>query len=156
MGAPVNLRELPDDLKARYGVGRTPWGTIIAIVVVVIGFAIAFVFTTSMLAKGSVQSRLLTWHVVSPDHVDVSFEVRTTTTDPVTCVLRAQDSGRADLGYATVPISFTDGYAQLTYPLRTLATAYTVEVLGCDTGTPRVPGPQFPPGVAPPPQPWTS
>ena len=156
MGAPVNLRELPDDLKARYGVGRTRWGLIVTIAIVVVVFALVFVYTTFMLGKGTVQSRLLTWHVVSPDHVDVTFEVRTTGQDSVNCVVRAQDSQRADVGYATVPIAFTDGYAQLTYPLRTLAPAYAVEVLTCDSGTLQTPGPQFPPGVAPPAQPWTS
>ena len=155
MGAPIDLRSLPPDLQQRYGVGRKPWGTIIAILGVVLLFAAGLVFAAMMLGRGSVQSKLLTWKVVGPDRVDVQFEVRSTTDEPVSCVLRAQDSQRADLGYATVPITFTDGYAQLTYPLHTLATAYTAEVLGCDVGTPRVPGPQFPAGVAPPSQPWT-
>jgi hypothetical protein len=41
------------------------------------------------------------------------------------------------------------------YPLRTLAPAFTVELLGCSVdGPPGVVPPQFPPGVVMPDQPW--
>ncbi len=43
-----------------------------------------------------------------------------------------------------------------TYALRTLAPAYTTELLGCAVGeAPRVIQPQFPPGVVPPDQPFS-
>jgi hypothetical protein len=42
------------------------------------------------------------------------------------------------------------------YSLRTVAPAFTVEVLACERpGELRAPGPQFPPGIAVPEQPWT-
>lgn len=155
MSGPINLRDLPDDLQDRYGVGRRPWGTIAAIVVVLAIFLVGVGFATVMLAKPSVQSKLLVWSIVSPEHVDATFEVRSTTSESISCVLRAQDQDRADVGYATIPVTTTDGYAQIRYQLRTLARAYVVELLGCDLDTTRIQGPQFPPGVAPPPQPWT-
>ena len=70
---------------------------------------------------------------------------------------RAQDETHIDVAYATIPLAAGASYVQLTYPLRTLATAYTVEILACEAGGPpvRVIPPQFPPGVFPPEQPWT-
>lgn len=155
MAGPINLRDLPEDLQARYGVGRKPWGTIAAIAIVVAIFIVGVGFATLMLARPNVQSKLLVWKIVSPDHVDATFEVRSTSSAPITCVLRAQDQSRADVGYATIPVTLTDGYTQVHYPLRTLAQAYVVELLGCDHDTTRIQGPQFPPGIAPPSQPWT-
>jgi hypothetical protein len=103
-------------------------------------------------------TRLLSWKAMGSDHVTITFQAEPDATLPVTCILRAQDSNRIDLGYATITIPPTADQDMVlrTYNLRTLAPAYTAELLGCEAGgTPRVPGPQFPPGVVPPAQPWT-
>ena len=55
-----------------------------------------------------------------------------------------------------MPPSVADDVVISTFALRTLAPAYTVELLGCATGAaPKVPPPQFPPGVVPPAQPYS-
>ena len=120
-------------------------------------FASAIMFVTFSLAQKEIQFRLLAWDANSPEKVDINFEVRKPADLAVTCVLRAQDKNRIDVGYAEVNVSAGSDYNQLTYPLRTLAPAYTAEVLTCvQQGEPtRVPGPQFPAGVAPPEQPWS-
>jgi hypothetical protein len=123
---------------------------------VVVAFVGALVFVTFMLGRESVQYRLLTWGTVSSDRADLTFEVRAPADAPVTCVVRAQDSKRIDLGYAEVSVPEGTDYRLVEYSLRTLAPAYTVEVLTCKAAGEalRVPGPQFPPGIAPPEQPW--
>lgn len=152
----TDLSSLPPELKSRYGVGRRPWGTIALSAAVIVAFFAAVIFVGVMMARPSVDSNLLTYTVVSAERIDVTFDVRTGNPGDVTCVLRAQDESRADVGYAIVPLSVTDGYEQVTYSLRTIAPGYIIEVLGCAVGTePAVPGPQFPAGVIPPEQPWT-
>jgi hypothetical protein len=149
--------DLPPHLQARYGVrGRSPllWAVIGLVAVV---FAGAVGLAGYGIARPRVDSSLLAWNDVAPDRVDVTFDVRRGEAEDVWCVIRAQDEGRADVGYAVVPVPRGSTYRQVTYPLRTLAPAFVVELLGCEAGQPpdRVPPPQFPPGVAAPEQPWT-
>jgi hypothetical protein len=145
-------------MQERYGLDRRPVGRWIAVGVVTLAFVGALVFVAVGMGSGGLQTRLITWAVVGPDRVDITFQVQPDPDAPVTCVLRAQDENRIDVGYASVaiPPQSTDAAVISTYPLRTLAPAYTVELLGCAAGeTPRVPPPQFPPGVVPPEQPYS-
>ena len=155
-GIPVS--SLSPQMRERYEVGRTSWWTYTGIGAVVAAFAAALVFVGWQLASPQVDYRVLTWSVVAPDRTDITFEVRRAAEADVYCVLRAQDSTWADVGYAIAVVPRGTSYAQQTYSLRTLAPAYGIEVLGCAVGAPpdRVPPPQFPPGVVPPEQPWTS
>jgi hypothetical protein len=145
-------------MQERYGLDRRPIGLWIAVGAIILGFVGALLFVAHGLTSNSTTVRLVEWSVKAPDHVDITFQATADTTQPLTCVVRAQDKHRIDLGYATVMIP-PDPSGQIitkTYPLRTLAPAYTAELLGCEAGaTPRVPGPQFPPGVVPPDQPWS-
>lgn len=157
MSSAIDGRDLPPDLRARYGVGRRGVivvGGVIAITV----FVAALAFVTVNLISPKVTFTLLAWDDLSADRVDVTFEVRRSAEWDVYCVLRAQDESRTDVGYATVPIPRGSTYVQQTYSLRTIAPAYVVEVLACEAGAPpeRVVPPQFPPGVVPPDQPWTA
>lgn len=140
----------------RYGIRPTSRWTLAAVALLALAFIAAIALVAVRLAAPSIQYRVLAWNVVAADHVDITFDVRRGELQDVTCVLRAQDEQRVDVGYATVEIPRGTTYEQLTYPLRTLAPAYIAEVLGCAAGgSPNVIGPQFPPGVVPPPQPWT-
>lgn len=148
-------------MQARYGLDRRPVGRWIAVGVVVLAFTGILIGVGALLgSRDSVQASLITWGVVAPDRVDLTFTVRPDPSQDVRCVLRAQDSTRADVGYAVAVIPpAPDGTPVMTsYALRTLAPAYVVELLGCATGTDPagVPPPQFPPGVVPPEQPWTA
>ncbi len=157
MPSAVRERDLPPHLRARYGVGRRPWGAYLAAIIVIVGFAAALGFVIYNVLAPNIQPKLLAWRVVSADHVAVTFEVRRSGATDVSCVIRAQDESRADVGYAVVTLPAGPAYVQQTYDLRTLAPAYVVDVIGCGTANPpeRVPPPQFPPGVVPPAQPWT-
>lgn len=142
-------------MRARYGLGRRNWTTLALIVVAVVAFGIALIFLVFSLSSDRVQSRLLAWEIVSDDRVDITFEVRPPDDRQVSCVLRAQDVTRADVGYATVLIPTGTSYFIDTYPMRTLIPAYTAELLGCGfADSLNVVPPQFPPGVVPPDQPW--
>jgi len=143
-------------MQERYGLDRRPVGRWIGIGIVLVAFVAALGFVTVGISGDPVETRLVTWDDVAPDRVDMAVQVKRPADVEVTCVLRAQDSRRIDVGYATVVIPPGDGEVALDYSLRTLAPAYTAELLGCSSeGVPNVPPPQFPPGVVPPEQPWS-
>ena len=156
MSSAIDGRSLPPDLQARYGIGRRSPLPVIAAVVGIVAFIAALAFVTLNLVSPKVTYELLAWDDVAADRVDVTFDIRRSEEWDVYCVLRAQDESRTDVGYAVVGIPRGTSYEQITYPLRTLAPAYVVEVLACQAGQPpeRVVPPQFPPGVVPPEQPW--
>ncbi len=144
-------------MQVRYGFNQVNHLRTAFIALVTLVFAVAIGFVTFSMSQKSIQFKLLTWSVVSPERADLRFEVRRIGSDAVDCVVRAQDSKRIDVGYSVISIPSGNDYEQLNYSLRTLAPAYVVEVLTCVKAgdTTRVPGPQFPAGIAPPPQPWT-
>jgi hypothetical protein len=143
-------------MQERYGFNRKNHVRTAAIAVVTVIFAVGVGFATFSMSQKSIQFKLLTWSVVSPDRADLQFEVRRIGSDALDCVVRAQDSKRVDVGYSIVTIPSGNDLEEVSYSLRTLAPAFVVEVLTCvKSGDPtRVPGPQFPAGIAPPPQPW--
>ena len=157
MSSAIDGRSLPPDLQARYGIGRRSRLPLIVGIIGVAVFISALAFVTLNLVSPKVTYKLLAWNDLAADRVDVTFEVRRSEEWDVYCVLRAQDESRTDVGYAVVGIPRGTSYEQMTYPLRTLAPAFVVEVLACEAGSPpaRVIPPQFPPGVVPPEQPWT-
>jgi hypothetical protein len=145
-------------MRERYGLNGRPVGRRIAVAVVVLGFVGVLIWVTIGVSSDNIQTRLISWGVVGPDRVDITYQVRADATTPIECVLRAQDENRIDVGYAEVivPPSAVDDVVISNFALRTLAPAYTVELLGCATGAaPKVPPPQFPPGVVPPDQPYS-
>jgi hypothetical protein len=144
-------------MRSRYGLDRNPWPVRIGAAAVVVVF-LGLLAGVAVLATGTpVSSRLLLWQQQGPDRVDVTFEVRRPATVAVTCVIRAQDSDRVDVGYASTELPPGAEYEQETFRLRVLAPASVVEVLGCGpAGEPlRVQPAAFPPGVVPPAQPWS-
>ena len=157
MPSPFRRDQLSPEMQARYGLDRRPIGRYIVVGLLVIGFFTGVTFVWMNLTADRVQFRLLTWTVASPERVDISFEVRAPVAVDSLCVVRAQDSQRIDLGYAEVPVPGGEEYRLVEYRLRTVAPAYAAEVLECVAAGDqlRVPGPQFPPGIAPPEQPWT-
>ncbi len=144
-------------MQERYGFNQKNHLRTAVITLVTLVFVAAIGFVTFSMSQKSIQFKLLTSGVESPERVDLRFEVRRIGSDAVDCVIRAQDSKRIDVGYSVITIPSGSDYVQQDLSLRTLAPAYTVEVLTCvKSGEPtRVPGPQFPAGIAPPPQPWT-
>jgi hypothetical protein len=145
-------------MQERYGFNRSNRLRTAVIALVTVIFAIGVGFATFSMSQKTIQYKLLTWSVVSPERIDVVFEVRRIGSDALDCVIRAQDSKRVDVGFAVITIPSGNDLEEVNYSLRTLAPAFVVEMLTCvQSGEPtRVPGPQFPAGVAPPPQPWTS
>jgi len=143
-------------MQERYGFNQKNHLRTAVIAVVTVIFAIGVGFATFSMSQKTIQYKLLTWSVVSPERVDMVFEVRRIGSDTLDCVVRAQDSKRVDVGFAVVTIPSGNDLEEVNYSLRTLAPAFVVEMLTCvQSGEPtRVPGPQFPAGVAPPPQPW--
>lgn len=158
--SPFTRDQLSPAMRERYGLDRRPVGRSFAVGVLVVVFIGILVWVGFALTRSTVQSRLVAWDDLAADRVDITFEVLRDPTDEVTCVLRSQDRRHIDVGYATVVVPADPGGAEIvqpTYSLRTLAPAYTAELLGCEvTGELHVVGPQFPPGVVPPVQPWTA
>jgi len=140
-------------MAARYGARRTPLAARASLWALAIVFVGGVLFLGWYLATPAVQSKVLTWKVVSDQRVDVTFEVRRDSVTDTWCVVSAQDDQHADVGYAQFRITRGRDYVQLTYPLATYATAVSVDVLGCAASAPpRVDPPAFPPGTTNPPQ----
>lgn len=153
MPSPYRAAQLSPEMRARYGMDRGNWRTITVVVIVIALFFGAVAWATVNLGRESVQSRLLTWSVTSPEEAHLEFEVRNPTSEAAICVVRAQDDKHIDVGYAQVSVPAGDDYVRVPYDLATLASAFTVELLGCASGgVPSVALPNFPPGVAPPQQ----
>lgn len=141
-------------MQERYGLTGRPIGRRIAVAVLVLAFVAILAFVTFGVTRNPIETRLVSWDA-APDHVVVTIAVSRPADAQVTCVVRAQDENRIDLGYATVVLPPGDGDLIVDYPLRTLAPAFTAELLGCSIdGPPSVAPPQFPPGVVPPDQPF--
>jgi len=157
MPSPFRKDQLSPQMQERYGFNKRSWARNLLIGVMVAIFAGILILVTFTLSQNTVQFRLLTWNDLTAERVDVTFEVSKPSDIAVVCIVRAQDRNRIDVGYAEVNVPAGSEYEQLTYRLRTLAPAFTAELLTCvPAGDPiRVPGPQFPAGVAPPIQPWS-
>jgi hypothetical protein len=124
------------------------------VVPVLIGILIAGVVSASLAyatfrqQNPSVSSQLLTFEVVSPTQVSVTWELARGAELTSYCVVRAQDVYRTDVGYATVTVAGGSDYEQITYLLTTNGQAVLAEVLGCSNSqNMRVPPANFPPGV---------
>ena len=157
MPSPFSRDQLSPEMRARYGLDRRPIGTWIAAVVLVAAFIAALAFVATGVTGNPIEFRLVSWSVVGPDRVDVTISVSRPADSAVTCVLRAQDENRIDLGYVVTELPAGTANELITYPMRTLAPAFAVELLGCSVdGIPGVAPPQFPPGVVPPEQPWAA
>jgi hypothetical protein len=142
-------------MQHRYGLDRRPVGRWIAVSLLIAAFVVALGFVAHAITKASVDGTLITWKVVGSDRVDARIQVRRVDDVPVTCVLRAQDFDRADVGYAVVDVPAGGLQVELPYSMRTLAPATITELLGCSAdGRPNVTPPQFPPGVVAPAQPY--
>jgi hypothetical protein len=153
--SPFTRDQLSPAMQQRYGMDRRPVGRWIAVGLLAVAFVAALAFVTVGVSASGPQSRLLSWDDVAADRVDITFEVDRQDGAEVTCVLRAQDRNRIDVGYAIVTIPAGEARLRVEYALRTLAPAYTAELLGCAVGgLPTTPPPQFPPGVVPPEQPF--
>lgn len=157
MPSPFRKDQLSPQMQERYGFNKRSWARNLLIGVMVAIFTGILILVTFTLSQNTVQFRLLTWNDLTAERVDVTFEVSKPSDIAVVCIVRAQDRNRIDVGYAEVDVPAGSEYEQLTYRLRTLAPAFTAELLTCvPAGDPiRVPGPQFPAGVAPPVQPWS-
>ena len=143
-------------MRARYGLDRRRLSPLVVGVIVVVAFLAAVAFAGIMSVRDNVEYQLIRWTVVGPDRADATFDVARNGADEVVCILRAQDSRRIDVGYAEIVLPPGEATVTIDYSLRTVAPAYTVEVLACERpGELRVPGPQFPPGIAVPEQPWS-
>lgn len=138
-------------MRERYGLGKRDWPTAVLVLVIIGAFLGVLLWITMAAGSSDVQYRLLSWTVVSPTQVNITYEVRPPQDRTAYCVLRAQDSTRTDVGYRIVEFPPGTEYLRITTELTTLIPAFTVEVLGCALDQPpQVNGPQFPPGVVPP------
>ncbi|MDA2988365.1 MAG: DUF4307 domain-containing protein [Actinomycetota bacterium] len=156
MSSPFPPDRLSPEMRARYGLDQRRVSPIAVAIVVVILFLAGVAFAGIMAVRDNVEFQLIRWSVVGPDRADATFDVSRSGGDEVVCILRAQDSKRIDVGYAEIIIPPGEDMVTIDYSLRTVAPAYAVEVLACERpGELRVPGPQFPPGIAVPEQPWT-
>ena len=143
-----NNTNLPAHIQLRYGVRRrrvVPVLTGILIAGVVSG---SLAYATFRQQNPSVSAQLLTFEIVSPTQVNITWELARGPELPTYCVVRAQDIFRTDVGYATVTVAGGTDYEQINYPLTTNGQAVLAEVLGCSNSQNfRVPPSNFPPGV---------
>lgn len=142
-------------MQERYGKPRRPWLLLLFGAALIIGVSAGLISILLQVVDPPVRSKLLSFEVLSPSSAEITWEVRRGATEDVFCTLRAQDSYRADVAYALVPLP-ADGetYARPSFTLKTNDEAFTVEVLTCAPEGELLPAPgmQFPFGVAPPTQ----
>ena len=154
MPSPFRKDQLSPEMARRYGLDRTPWVAMLVSIVVIVAFAGVLGWIGLSMTTG-VKTRVLTWDDSAPDHVTIDVEVQRDGAAPLECVIRAQDRTHIDTGYAIAAVPAGSGTVQWSSALRTIAPAFTVEVLGCaPPGELRVTPPQFPPGVVAPSQPY--
>lgn len=146
-------------LSARYGSPGHSNRKTVAIVSLLAAALAAYLWWAFFVgANPAVTASLLTYDITSPSSVTVTFETKTRPglQGPFTCVIRAQDDERIDVGYALFDVRPTNGAPRtIEWVLTTRRAAQFVEVLACDQGVERpakAPAPQFPPGVLPPQQ----
>ena len=140
MPTPFTRDQLSPEMQERYGLNRRPVGRWIGVTIVTLLFVAALAYVFVGLTRSSVDARLVTWDDVAADRVNITFQVRRQATDELQCVLRAQDEKRNDVGYATVMVPAGEPEIVVDYSLRTLAPAYTAELLGCAAGGLLAPG----------------
>lgn len=157
MGSAIRAADMPPHIRSRYGLDRSPWPRRAIVGTLLAGYAAAAAWVAFELEDTPVESQLLVWQQVERDRVDITYEVRRSADTEVTCVLRSQDFARTDVGYADVVLEPGTEYVQQTYSMRVLGAAAIAEVLDCQPSGERLntPGPQFPPGIAAPQQPWS-
>ena len=154
MPSPFRKDQLSPEMAHRYGLDRTPWAAILVSIVVIVAFTGALGWIGLSMTTG-VKTRVLTWDDSARDHVTIDVEIQREGATPLECAIRAQDRTHIDTGYAIAAVPEGSGTVQWSYALRTIAPAFTVEVLGCAApGELRVTPPQFPPGVVAPSQPY--
>jgi hypothetical protein len=153
MPTPFQPNQLSPAMVERYGLNHKSTTARIVTYTLAVCFAVVLGFVAFQVTRPGAEVSIISWKVVAPDRTDITFQVKTGSDEPLVCVLRAQDQSRADVGYAKVQVTPVNGEIASTYSLRTAIPSYTAEVLGC--GNTKVPGPQFPIGVAAPSQPWT-
>lgn len=154
--SPFRKDQLSPEMQARYGMDHRSWGTWILAGVLIVAFAAAFVFVSANVTAAPIEVDTIGWDESAPDHVDVDFAVTRPGGREVECAIRAQDATHIDVGYAVMTIPAGPERVHETYPLAIIAKSANAEVLGCATpGELHVTGPQFPPGVVPPAQPYT-
>jgi hypothetical protein len=156
MASPFRKDQLSPAMVERYGLDQRPWGSWILGGILIVVFTAALVFVGISITRDSGSSELLAWEVRSQEHVTVTFSVQRREGQELECAIRAQDRTNVDVAYAIVTVPAGPASVQQVTELRTLTFPDVVEVLGCaPPGELSVMGPQFPPGVVPPAQPWT-
>ena len=140
--------QLPEHLRARYGLTNSPWPQRLATSLVVLAILGLIGFTQYRVANPSIEGELVAFQVVSPTQIDVSWKVQRKQGQEIYCALRAQDIHKTDVGYAIVRLAPGNKISQAKYSVTTNGTAVLAEVLGCGaTKQLRVPPANFPPGV---------
>ncbi len=140
--------QIPEHLRARYGLNNSQWRQRLATSLVVIAILALIVFTQYRVANPSIEGELVAFKVVSAKQIDVSWKVQRKQGQEIYCAIRAQDIHKTDVGYAIVRLPPGEKIGQAKYSLTTNGTAVLAEVLGCGaTKQLRVPPANFPPGV---------
>lgn len=164
----MTVQPLPSDatpeqvqamLEARYGTSRTTDRRVTAFIAALAVALAGYLWWAFFVgANPPVTAQLLTYNITSESTVSIIFETTTRPglQGPFTCVIRAQDDQRIDVGYALYDVRPTNGAKRTNqWTLTTRKPAQFVEVLACGQGRERpaqAPAPQFPPGVKAPEQ----
>lgn len=151
----VTRNKIPPHLYDRYGIRPRPWRLIAAAGALVVGAA-GYLLTSiggNIAAGGEVT--LLVWAKMPDNSVSLSWSVHRADNASVTCVIRAQDSDRFDVGYAVVRVKDTAGTPQFRTRIFARGQIFAVPTPVCEPVEPdssNVPGAHFRPGLLPPAQ----
>jgi len=144
------MPEIPPHLHERYGI-RPPsrWHWIGYVAAIAAGAFVAVYFVSRYSATQQASASIIEWAPVDGTSITLTFQANAADRDRF-CAVRAQDFDQYDVGFVVLPVS---AKAQsVTYIMRTLTKPFAVDVVGCNTDPTEIFGPQFAPGVLPPPQ----
>ncbi len=124
-----------DDVAARYARprgGRARWTRRLLVVAGVLALVLVSVSVASSVLDHEVRWRDVGFEVVSPEQVQVRFEVYGRVGDEVRCQVRATDARYSDVGQVDVDLGPLEARAErVSVELRTLGEASSASVRTC-------------------------
>ena len=146
----MRAQDIPPHLHERYGIRPpSPWRWVGWAAVVVVTAPVLLYAASRYVVSQSATATLARWSQQSPTLVAATLHIDAST-ERQWCTIEAQDFDHVDVGFALLPIA--PGVSRVPFTLAVLAPPVAVDVRECGSDPYALAGPQFAPGVLPPPQ----
>jgi hypothetical protein len=147
----MRAKDIPPHLHERYGIRPVSPVRWVALGLALLLAVPAGIYAASRyVATQRIPFALISWSVLSNEQVQVLWKLDASD-QRQWCAVSAQDFDHYDVGFAVVAIAA--GTASVTYVMNVSQRPIAVELAGCASSPYALAGPQFRPGLVPPPQP---